>query len=76
MLLRWIPVRIPAWLCLGGWFLYQFIVGNYGLFNANSGGSGIAFFAHISGFVFGVLVAIALIRAGQITVPAARRYGK
>ena len=76
MLLRWIPVRIPAWLCLGGWFLYQFIVGNYGLFNANSGGSGIAFFAHISGFVFGVLVATALVRAGRITVPEARWYGK
>src|ERR1700677_50244 len=72
MLLRWLPVRIPAWLCLGGWFLYQFIVGNYGLVHSNSGGSGIAFFAHIGGFVFGVLVALLLLRAGRITVPEAR----
>ena len=76
MLLRWLPVRLPAWLCLGGWFLYQFIVGNYGLVHANSGGNGIAFFAHIGGFVFGVLVAIALSGAGRITLPQTRWYGR
>jgi membrane associated rhomboid family serine protease len=74
MLLRWVPVRLPAWLCLGGWFSYQFIVGNHGLFTGNSGGSGIGFFAHIGGFVFGVLVAIALIRAGRVTIPKALGY--
>jgi hypothetical protein len=59
-------------LCLGGWFANQFIVGNYGLVQSNSGGSGIAFFAHIGGFVFGVVVAVALLRAGRITSPEAR----
>ena len=76
LLVRWFPIRIPAWLYLGGWFLYQFVVGNYGLIHSKSGGSGIAFFAHIGGFVYGVLVAIALILAGRITVPGARWYGK
>jgi membrane associated rhomboid family serine protease len=76
LLVRWFPIRLPAWLYLGGWFLYQFIVGNYGLIHSKSGGSGIAFFAHIGGFVYGVLVAIVLILAGQITVPGARWYGR
>jgi membrane associated rhomboid family serine protease len=76
LLVRWFPIRLPAWLYLGGWFLYQFIVGNYGLIHSKSGGSGIAFFAHIGGFVYGVLVAIVLILAGRITVPGARWYGR
>jgi len=67
-------IRIPAWFYLGGWFLYQFVVGNYGLIHTNSGGSGVAFFAHAGGFVFGVVVARVLIRAGRITVREARWY--
>ena len=69
LLVRWFPIRLPAWLYLGGWFLYQFIVGNYGLIHSKSGGSGIAFFAHIGGFVFGAGVAIILIQAGLLTAP-------
>ena len=26
-----VPDQIPAWVYLGGWFLYQFFVGNYAL---------------------------------------------
>jgi membrane associated rhomboid family serine protease len=50
-------VRIPAWVFLGLWFLYQLIEGNFGLFSANANGGGTAFFAHIGGFLFGLLVA-------------------
>jgi membrane associated rhomboid family serine protease len=50
-------VRIPAWVFLGLWFLYQFVEGNFGLFSANANGGGTAFFAHIGGFLFGVFVA-------------------
>jgi membrane associated rhomboid family serine protease len=50
-------VRIPAWIFLGGWFLIQLIEGNFGLFSASANGGSTAFFAHIGGFVFGVLVA-------------------
>jgi membrane associated rhomboid family serine protease len=50
-------VRIPAWVFLGLWFLYQFVEGNFGIFSANANGGGTAFFAHVGGFVFGVLVA-------------------
>jgi membrane associated rhomboid family serine protease len=50
-------VRIPAWVFLGVWFLLQLIEGNFGLFSANANGGGTAFFAHVGGFLFGLLVA-------------------
>lgn len=65
-LLLWFPVRIPAWLYLGGWFLYQFFEGNSALVAGKSGGSGVAFFAHVGGFVFGALVTGVLVSTGQI----------
>jgi membrane associated rhomboid family serine protease len=59
-------VRIPAWIFLGVWFLYQFIEADFGLFNASANGGGVAFFAHVGGFIFGVLIARILIGAGRI----------
>jgi membrane associated rhomboid family serine protease len=50
-------VRIPAWVFLGVWFLYQLIEGNFGLFSAGANGGGTAFFAHVGGFLFGLFVA-------------------
>ena len=58
-------VRIPAWIFLGVWFLCQLIEANFGLFNAHTNGGGVAFFAHVGGFIFGLLVARLLARAGQ-----------
>jgi membrane associated rhomboid family serine protease len=58
-------VRIPAWIFLGLWFLYQLIEANFGLFNASANGGGVAFFAHVGGFIFGLLAARPLARAGQ-----------
>lgn len=69
----WFPIGIPAWIFLGGWFLYQFFEGNYALVHPDDGGgSGVAFFAHVGGFVFGVLVVVALRRSGRIEARAAR----
>ena len=64
-------LKIPAWIWLGLWFLYQLIEGSFGLFHAKANGGGVAFFAHVGGFIFGVLVTRLLIRAGQAT-PQAR----
>ena len=50
-------VRIPAWVFLGLWFLFQLVEANYGLFSAHANGGGVAFFAHVGGFIFGVIVA-------------------
>jgi membrane associated rhomboid family serine protease len=60
-----VPVRLPAWFFLGAWFLYQLVEANFGLFGASANGGGVAFFAHVGGFVFGALVALVLLRAGQ-----------
>jgi rhomboid family protein len=58
-------VRIPAWIFLGVWFLYQLIEADFGLFNAHANGGGVAFFAHVGGFIFGLLAARVLTRPGQ-----------
>jgi hypothetical protein len=52
-----IPVRISAYFFLGFWFLYQLFEANYGIWGAKANGGGTAFFAHVGGFLFGVVVA-------------------
>jgi len=47
-------LRVPAWLYLGSWFCLQLM---YGLAYPTVDYSNIAWFAHIGGFVFGVVVA-------------------
>jgi hypothetical protein len=66
-------VRIPAWAYLGGWFLYQLHSAHESLFVASADGSGVAFFAHIGGFVFGWVVARALLDAEWIHPQSAQR---
>jgi membrane associated rhomboid family serine protease len=48
-------VEVPAVLLLGFWFLEQLYFGAAGLTNP-VGGEGVAYFAHIGGFAFGLLV--------------------
>ena len=66
-------VRIPAWVFLGLWFLYQLIEANFGLFNAQANGGGVAFFAHVGGFIFGALLTVLLVRSKRVS-PAGRTY--
>jgi rhomboid family protein len=66
-------VQIPAWIYLGGWFLYQLIEGHTGLTSASAHGGGVAFFAHIGGFVFGAAVTVALLNAGRVVPQSATR---
>jgi hypothetical protein len=60
------PVRISAYFFLAFWFLYQLFWGNFGLYEASGNGGGTAFFAHIGGFLFGVIVARVLLAGGRI----------
>ncbi|HEU6445806.1 MAG TPA: rhomboid family intramembrane serine protease [Gaiellaceae bacterium] len=46
--------ELPAWLFLGFWFVIQLWAGGFSLVEPQADG-GIAFFAHIGGFVFGAL---------------------
>ena len=66
-------VRIPAWIFLGLWFLYQLIEASFGLFSASANGGGVAFFAHVGGFIFGLLVARLLVWSGQAAPGEQRR---
>ena len=66
-----VPIQLPAMFFLGAWFLYQLIEANFGLFGAAANGGGVAFFAHVGGFVFGVIVARLLVGVGQIAAPEA-----
>jgi membrane associated rhomboid family serine protease len=45
-------MEVPAALFLGFWFIFQLWEGGFSLVNPQAGG-GVAFFAHIGGFVFG-----------------------
>lgn len=47
-------LRVPAFLYLGVWFLFQLL---FGFIFKSAGVSNIAWFAHIGGFVFGGLIA-------------------
>lgn len=53
-----IPLRLPAWLVLGSWFLLQWLYTQGG----QVGASGVAYAAHVVGFGFGALVALLLRR--------------
>jgi membrane associated rhomboid family serine protease len=65
LVLVW-PVKIPAYVFLGLWFLYQLVEANFGLFSSSANGGGVAFFAHVGGFLFGVIVAVILTRTRRV----------
>jgi len=58
--LFFIPLRIPAWIVLGLWFLLQWA---YSLGFA-AGGGGVAYVAHVFGFLAGLLVGL-VVRASS-----------
>jgi membrane associated rhomboid family serine protease len=72
------PVQLSAWFFLGAWFLYQLVEANFGLLGSAANGGGVAFFAHVGGFLFGALAAKVLTSAGQVAPPegstASRAY--
>jgi membrane associated rhomboid family serine protease len=54
-----IPLRLPAWLVLGLWFVLQWV---YASGTAVSSAGDVAYLAHVVGFVFGVLVGLVVRR--------------
>ncbi|MBV8430256.1 MAG: rhomboid family intramembrane serine protease, partial [Solirubrobacterales bacterium] len=48
-------IELPAWVMLGIWFVTQAVFGALNLTNPTGGGGGVAYFAHIGGFAFGLL---------------------
>jgi membrane associated rhomboid family serine protease len=49
------PLRLPAWLVLGGWFLLQWL---YSSGTAVASGAGVAYLAHVYGFLAGAVIAL------------------
>lgn len=60
--LLFLPLRIPAWLVLGLWFLLQWV---YSAGLAAPGAGSVAYLAHVFGFLAGVLVGLAMRAAGR-----------
>jgi membrane associated rhomboid family serine protease len=50
-----IPIRLPAWLVLGSWFLLQWA---YSAGLATSSAGGVAYMAHVVGFIAGLLIGL------------------
>jgi rhomboid family protein len=55
-------VEIPALILLALWFILQFVPALGQVAVGSGGGQGVAYFAHVGGFVFGLAVAAVLLR--------------
>jgi membrane associated rhomboid family serine protease len=60
--LLFLPLRLPAWLVLGLWFLLQWV---YSAGYAVSQAGSVAYVAHVVGFVLGVVLALPLRGRGR-----------
>jgi membrane associated rhomboid family serine protease len=54
--------EMPAWIVLGLWFVLQLFSGFGSLGTDAQYGGGVAFFAHIGGFIFGAVITLILSR--------------
>jgi membrane associated rhomboid family serine protease len=62
-------IELPAWVMLGVWFAEQAIFGAANLTNPAGGGGGVAYFAHVGGFAFGLLAVRALAKRRKQVPP-------
>jgi membrane associated rhomboid family serine protease len=61
-------IELPALAVLGFWFIQQAVFGAANLTNPTGGGGGVAYFAHIGGFVFG-LATVKLLATRRRQIP-------
>jgi membrane associated rhomboid family serine protease len=64
-------MALPAWVMLGYWFLIQFVSG---LATFGGGMGGVAFWAHIGGFVAGVVLIKLFARSDYISAHRAHQW--
>ena len=48
-------VELPAWVMLGLWLIFDAVLGALHVITPFTGGAGVAYYAHIGGFAFGLL---------------------
>jgi len=59
LIIIWEIVELPAIVLLGFWFLMQLFSAGTIAMTASTGGGGVAFMAHVAGFLFGVVAVFA-----------------
>jgi membrane associated rhomboid family serine protease len=63
-----IPIRLPAWVLIAGWFLLQLVSGIASLSSdAATAAGGVAYWAHVGGFVTGVVLIWLFRQPDQVT---------
>jgi membrane associated rhomboid family serine protease len=67
-------IELPVTVMLGLWFAMQAVFAAVGLTNPAGGGGGVAYFAHVGGFAFGLLAIRALATRRKPTPPTAAAY--
>lgn len=70
--LFFLPLRIPAWIVLGLWFVLQWV---YSAGVATAGAGSVAYLAHVFGFLAGALVGLAMRATGPGPGNVPRRAG-
>lgn len=71
--LFFIPLRIPAWLVLGSWFVLQWV---YSAGYGTSGAGNVAYMAHVFGFLAGAVIGLVVRATSPPPVyPVHPRYG-
>jgi membrane associated rhomboid family serine protease len=66
------PTRVPAWVFIGLWFLYQLALSVISLGNLAAGG-GVAYSAHVGGFITGLILVRIFMRSERVDVIRARQ---
>lgn len=67
-------IELPAWALLGIWFAEQAVFGAAGLTDPAGSGGGVAYFAHVGGFIFGLLTIRLLAGQARRRPPARALY--
>ena len=62
-------IELPAWIMLGVWVALPAVYGATSLVTPAGGGGGVAYFAHVGGFIFGLLV-VRLLATSPRRLPA------
>jgi rhomboid family protein len=67
-------IELPATVMLGLWFIQQAVFGAVGLTSPTNAGGGVAYFAHVGGFAFGLLTIRLLATRRKATPPTRAAY--